>query len=81
MAYRDILDAARLRRGMRPLPVSGIVGMGYQRRQDDFWCCLSCECCTIPIFYGWPEPDKNCIACQIDDEHAAVDEAERALSQ
>ena len=77
MAYRDIIDAARERRGMRPLPVPGIVGMGYERRPDDTRFCDSCECCMIDIFYGWPDV-RRCLPCSLDSEHA-LKEAERVL--
>ena len=90
IAYRSIIDAARERRGMRPLPVSGIVGMGYRRRPDDLWFCDSCECCMIDLFDGRPRV-RRCLACTLDSEHAlkeaervfdsehALKEAERAL--
>ena len=77
LAYRNIIYAIRERRGQRPLPVPGIVGMGYRRQADDFWDCVSCECCWIDLFDGWPRVTR-CVACTLDSEHAVV-EAERAL--
>ena len=77
MAYRNIIDAARTRRGMQPLPVPGIVGMGYERQADDIAFCIRCECCMVNLFDGWPS-EYRCVACDLDSEHA-LKEAERVL--